>query len=83
MTTPSRRSSGCRQVPCRRIRAELHEWPRQGEPVSDVLLEAARVLQATYLVAGAYGHTRFRETVLGGVTRELIQTSTIPLFLAH
>ncbi len=32
---------------------------------------------------GAYGHSRLRETVLGGVTRELIAGADIPLLLAH
>jgi nucleotide-binding universal stress UspA family protein len=65
------------------IHAELDEWPRQGQRVSDCLFEAASTVAPTYLIAGAYGHTRFREAVLGGVTRELIQFSPLPLFLAH
>jgi nucleotide-binding universal stress UspA family protein len=47
------------------------------------LLHAVAELDAGYLVMGAYGHSRLRETVLGGVTRELIQSTTVPLLLAH
>jgi nucleotide-binding universal stress UspA family protein len=65
------------------IRCELHEWARDGRLVSAVLLDAAETLGASYLVAGAYGHTRFREAVLGGVSRELLRNSPIPLVLAH
>jgi nucleotide-binding universal stress UspA family protein len=32
---------------------------------------------------GAYGHTRFREFVLGGATRAMLQRSAVPLLLSH
>ena len=35
------------------------------------------------LVMGAYGHTRFREFVLGGVTRTILQSMTVPVLMAH
>jgi nucleotide-binding universal stress UspA family protein len=65
------------------IHAELCEWPRKGRPISEVLLEAAKSLGGSYIVAGAYGHTRFREAILGGVSRELIQDGNVALLLAH
>lgn len=65
------------------IVSEVHEWPAKGRRVSVALLHAAAELDGHYLVMGAYGHSRLRETVLGGVTRELIQTSTVPLLLSH
>lgn len=66
-------SEGADYLACHTVQAELCDWPRQGQRVSDSLLEATRSLRASYLVAGAYGHSRFREAVLGGVTRELIR----------
>ena len=65
------------------IAADVHEWPAKGRRVSVALLHAAAELEAQAMVMGAYGHSRLRETVLGGVTRELIQGSTVPLLLAH
>ena len=65
------------------VDAEITEWPRRGERVSDCLLEATRSLRASYLVAGAYGHSRFREAVFGGTTRELIHCCPLPIVLAH
>lgn len=65
------------------IRADVHEWPAKGRRVSVALLHAAAELGAHYMVMGAYGHSRIRETVLGGVTRELISSATLPLLLAH
>lgn len=35
------------------------------------------------IVMGAFVHTRFREALLGGVTRSLLDDATVPLFLAH
>lgn len=62
---------------------QSHEWPRNRRDVADALLDAAQQLGAGVLVAGAYGHSRIRERVLGGVTRDLITRSTLPLLLAH
>ena len=65
------------------VMADVHEWPAKGRRISVALLHAASELGATAMVMGAYGHSRLRETVLGGVTRELIATSTVPLLMAH
>lgn len=35
------------------------------------------------LVMGAYGHSRFREFVLGGTTRDILETMTVPVLMAH
>lgn len=50
---------------------------------TDALLFEARRISADLIVIGAYGHSRFREWVLGGVTADLIDSSPVPLFLAH
>ena len=50
---------------------------------SDALLAEARRISADLIVVGAYGHSRFREWVLGGVTADLLDSSPVPLFLAH
>jgi nucleotide-binding universal stress UspA family protein len=47
------------------------------------LLDEAVAADADLLVLGGYGHSRARELVLGGVTRELLIASNIPLLLAH
>jgi len=38
---------------------------------------------AHLLVAGGYGHSRLQEFLLGGVTRELLQTAAIPVLFSH
>lgn len=38
---------------------------------------------ADYCVMGAYGHSRLREAIFGGVTRQMLTSSDVPLILAH
>jgi nucleotide-binding universal stress UspA family protein len=47
------------------------------------LLEAALRLEAGLLVMGAYGHTRLREWILGGATRELLDDGDLPILMMH
>jgi nucleotide-binding universal stress UspA family protein len=65
------------------IETVLHEWPRDGRSMSEALLDAAHALAGAYVVMGAYGHSRLQESLLGGTTRDMIRSSTVPLLLAH
>jgi len=47
------------------------------------ILREALALEVGLIVAGGYGHARLREWALGGVTRDLIETSSICLCLSH
>jgi nucleotide-binding universal stress UspA family protein len=49
----------------------------------DVLLNQVSDLGADLLVAGGYGHSRARELILGGVTRSLLATMTVPVLFSH
>jgi nucleotide-binding universal stress UspA family protein len=49
----------------------------------EALLSYAADIGADLIVAGAYGHSRARELVFGGVTRTLIQEMTAPVLLSH
>lgn len=51
--------------------------------VSDVLIRHATDADADLIVMGAYGHSRFREAILGGATREMLEHATLPVLLAH
>lgn len=51
--------------------------------ISDALLSRASELGADLIVMGGYGHTRLREMVLGGVTREVLSHMTVPVLIAH
>lgn len=49
----------------------------------DALLSLAADLQSDLIVMGAYGHTRFRELLLGGATKTVLRTMTVPVLMAH
>ncbi|OEZ66635.1 universal stress protein family protein [Janthinobacterium sp. HH103] len=55
---------------------------RRGD-IGEALLSQAADLSVDLLVMGAYGHSRLRETILGGVTRTILQSMTIPVLMAH
>ena len=65
------------------IAADVHEWPAKGRRISVALQHAASELSANYLLMGAYGHSRLRETILGGVTKELIAAAGLPMLMVH
>jgi nucleotide-binding universal stress UspA family protein len=50
---------------------------------SDTLLNRVSDLGSDMLVMGAYGRSRLRELVLGGVTRAIMQRMTVPVLMAH
>lgn len=65
------------------IKSELTELPRDGSTsIAALLVEAVQAREAGYIVMGAYGHSRFRERVLGGVTRDMLKAPAIPLLLS-
>jgi nucleotide-binding universal stress UspA family protein len=51
--------------------------------VSDTILAQIAALGADLLVMGAYGHSRLREMILGGVTRDVLRHMSVPVLMAH
>jgi nucleotide-binding universal stress UspA family protein len=51
--------------------------------VAAVLLSHAADEDVDFIVMGGYGHSRLREFVLGGVTRSMLQTMTVPVLMSH
>lgn len=62
---------------------EVQRLPKGGHDPSDVLLQCARDQNAEMIVMGAYAHSRLREYVFGGTTRDMLEKSDVPLFLSH
>jgi nucleotide-binding universal stress UspA family protein len=65
------------------IHANINVLAKSGDPISTVLLRQARDIDANLIVMGAYGHSRLRETLLGGATRDMLEKTTTPVFMAH
>jgi nucleotide-binding universal stress UspA family protein len=63
--------------------SEIHRRTSDGKAVAEAILAFAPKLQAGTIVAGAFGHNRLREMLLGSVTRALLKQSPLPLLLAH
>lgn len=66
------------------IEARLHHFGR--EPVAstgEAILSQAADLGADLIVMGCYGHSRARELVLGGATRTILNSMTVPVLIAH
>jgi len=51
--------------------------------VTDVLLDEALRVSADLIVMGAYGHSRWREWIVGGTTRRMLAESQVPILMAH
>jgi nucleotide-binding universal stress UspA family protein len=51
--------------------------------VGNQVLSRAFDLSADLIVMGAWGHSRLRELILGGVTRTILESMTVPVLMAH
>ena len=61
-------------------------WHREGaEPdgLGEILLSRVYDLGADLLVMGCYGHSRAREWILGGTSRSILASMTVPVLMAH
>jgi nucleotide-binding universal stress UspA family protein len=59
------------------------ERPREGKLAGACILQHARETGAELLVMGGYGHRHWRELVLGGATRDVVDATRIPVLLSH
>ncbi|CAG1018786.1 hypothetical protein BURC_03600 [Burkholderiaceae bacterium] len=51
--------------------------------IAEAMLSRASDLEADLIVMGAYGHARWAERVLGGATRGLLASMTVPVLMSH
>lgn len=61
----------------------VEEVDAAGRAIGRVFAEQVAFRRADLLVMGAYGHSRFREFVLGGATRSILTKPPIPVLLSH
>lgn len=73
----------CQMLVRHGVRAEVAVLARTEPRISDVLTRHIRDAGADLLVMGAYGHSRLRESILGGATRDMLEHAEVPVLLAH
>lgn len=65
------------------VRAEIAVLSRTAPTISDELNRRAVEIDADLIVMGAYGHSRFREAILGGATRNMLEKANVPVLMAR
>ena len=65
------------------ITVEASRIDSEGIDPADILLNRVADLSADMIVMGAYGRSRLRELVLGGVTHDILRHMTVPVFMSH
>ena len=65
------------------VEVEVQSVESDRMEIGDALLSFATDRARDLLVMGAYAHSRMRELVLGGATREILKSMTLPVLMAH
>lgn len=65
------------------IDVEAHPPIQTDIPTANALLSEAADLGVDLIVMGAYGHSRLREYTLGGTTRTILNSMTVPVLMTH
>lgn len=65
------------------ISSEIQRMERGDSSTSTLILNELANTGADLLVMGGYGTPKLREIILGGVTRTVLETMTVPVFMSH
>jgi nucleotide-binding universal stress UspA family protein len=65
------------------LNVTVNRVPLGDVDVADAILSHAADSSADFVVMGGYGHSRLREFILGGATRGILQSMTVPILLSH
>lgn len=65
------------------VKAEFVEVELGDLSIGRMILDQAKNARADLIVMGAYGHSRLKEFVLGGATREILTNTSLPLLMSH
>lgn len=65
------------------VKVKVSHHRAEDVDVGNQMLSRAADLGTDLIVMGAWGHSRLRELVMGGVTRTLLETMTVPVMLSH
>jgi nucleotide-binding universal stress UspA family protein len=65
------------------LKVEIKRTAAGDIDVADAILSHAADAGTDFMVMGGYGHSRLREFVLGGVTRTILRSMTVPVLMSH
>jgi nucleotide-binding universal stress UspA family protein len=65
------------------LNVDVKRMSRGDIDVAEALLSHAADANTDFIVMGGYGHSRLREFVLGGVTRSILRSLTVPVLMSH
>lgn len=65
------------------VRVEVSVMARTMPRVSDIINRKVLDEAAQMVVMGAYGHSRFREAIMGGATRHMLELAEVPVLMTH
>ena len=65
------------------VKVEVERIPATEVDIASTILSHAADVSADFLVMGGYGHSRMREFMLGGATRGILSSMTIPTLMSH
>ena len=73
----------CQMLVRHGVKAEVSVLAKSLPKVSEVIARHVADIDADLLVMGAYGHSRFRESILGGATRAMLEQAQVPVLMAR
>jgi nucleotide-binding universal stress UspA family protein len=65
------------------VKTERKKLERNGKSVSYRILEFLEKAQPRLLVMGAYEHSKFRQSIVGGVTSSVLRKAQVPILISH
>ncbi|MDP6786185.1 MAG: universal stress protein [Rhodospirillales bacterium] len=73
----------CQHLARHGVKVEAQHVYADDIDAGDMLLSQAASRGADLLVMGAYGHSRWRELILGGLTHFVLEHMTMPVMMSH
>jgi nucleotide-binding universal stress UspA family protein len=65
------------------VKVQIITVPAPDIDVTNAILSYVADISGTLIVMGGYGQARLREVILGGVTRDMLKSMTVPVFMSH
>jgi nucleotide-binding universal stress UspA family protein len=65
------------------VKVQIETIPAADIDVTNTILSYVADISGTLIVMGGYGHAKLREVILGGVTRNMLKSMTVPVFMSH